>query len=152
MSCLEKTEPPDGLLRLRTRFGEFEADARHLLHFPNGLPGFESCHRFLLLSSPEVAPLQCLHSVDGPPATFLVIDPKVVLPRYRCVLAHADRDRLTAAEGTPLLWLVIVTIAADEQATANLRAPIVINPARMVGYQVMPYNSLYPLRHPLAVD
>jgi hypothetical protein len=27
----------------------------------------------------------------------------------------------------------------------------VINPGCMVGFQVMPHNSLYPLRHPLPV-
>ena len=37
----------------------------------------------------------------------------------------------------------------DERPTVNLRAPIVINPQTMVGYQLMPSNSLYPLRHPL---
>jgi flagellar assembly factor FliW len=35
--------------------------------------------------------------------------------------------------------------------SVNLRAPIVVNPARMLGFQVMPHNSLYPLRQPLAL-
>jgi flagellar assembly factor FliW len=44
-------------------------------------------------------------------------------------------------------------VTADaEGATVNLRAPIVINPSRMTGFQVMPHNSLYPLRHPLGGD
>ena len=34
----------------------------------------------------------------------------------------------------------------DGSAFANLRAPVVINPAQMVGYQVVPQDSLYPLR------
>jgi len=139
-------------LTLSTRFGEFEADSRNLLSFPSGLPGFEQCHRFVLLASVEAAPLQVLMSVDGPPASFLVIEPRIVLPTYRCVLSQSDRQRLGAAEGDSVLWLSLLTVKDDGSAFANLRAPVVINPAQMVGYQVVPQDSLYPLRHPVTLD
>ena len=138
--------------RVTTRFGEFEADPGDLLHFPQGLPGFEHCQRFILLSSDEIRPLQCLHAVDGPPASFLVLDPRLVLPAYRCVLRDADRAALNATTGAPLVWLALVTVAQDGAATVNLRAPIVINPAGMIGLQVVPQDSLYPLRHQLVTD
>ena len=35
------------------------------------------------------------------------------------------------------------------EVTVNLRAPVVINPAGMVGQQVIPFQSIYPLRHVL---
>ena len=139
-------------ITLSTRFGEFEADSRNLLSFPNGLPGFEQCHRFVLLASDEAAPLQVLMSVDGPPASFLVIEPRIVLPTYRCVLSPSDRQRLGVAEGDSVLWLSLLTVKDDDAAFANLRAPVVINPAQMIGYQVVPQDSLYPLRHPVALD
>ena len=144
--------PSSERITLSTRFGEFEADARNLLSFPSGLPGFEQCHRFVLLASVEAAPLQVLMSVDGPPASFLVIEPRIVLPTYRCVLSASDRQRLGAAEDDSVLWLSLLTVKDESAAFANLRAPVVINPARMVGYQVVPQDSLYPLRHPVALD
>src|SRR5512141_265509 len=133
-------------IRVKTRFGEFEADPRDILSFPDGLPGFEQCHRFVVLSSMTMAPLQCLHAVDGPAATFLTIDPRLVLPKYRCVLGAGDLLRLNADDKTLLLWLALVAVDQKGEATVNLRAPVVINPSRMVGYQVVPSNSLYPLR------
>jgi flagellar assembly factor FliW len=139
-------------IRLNTRFGDFEADSRNLLSFPSGLPGFEQCHRFVLLSSIDAAPLQVLTSVDGAPASFLALDPRLVLPEYRCHLSASDNERLGVAEGETLLWLVLLTIDARGSAFANLRAPIVINPAGMIGYQVVPQDSLYPLRHPVALS
>jgi len=139
-------------ITLSTRFGEFEADSRNLLTFPSGLPGFEQCHRFVLLASVEAAPLQVLMSVDGPPASFLVIEPRLVLPAYRAVLTASDRQRLAVADGDSVLWLSLLTIKDDGSAFANLRAPVVINPARMVGCQVVPQDSLYPLRHPVTLD
>jgi flagellar assembly factor FliW len=68
------------------------------------------------------------------------------------VLSAGDQKRIGSTDGAPLLWLAIVTIDSTAGATANLRAPIVIDPAQMLGYQVMPHSSLYPLRHPLPID
>ena len=138
-----------GRLRVQTRFGEFEADPRNVLCFPVGVPGFEQCRRFVVLSSITMAPVQCLHAVDGPPASFLVVDPRLVLPEYRCLLSGPDKERLGATDDAPLLWLAVVTVQEDGRASVNLRAPIVVNPARMIGFQVMPYDSLYPVRFPL---
>ena len=117
-----------------------------MLHFPVGLPGFEQCRRFVVLSSIAMAPVQCLHAVDGPPASFLVVDPRVVLPEYRCILSGPDKERLGVTDDAPLLWLAIVTVQEDQSSSVNLRAPIVINPARMMGFQVLPYDSLYPVK------
>jgi flagellar assembly factor FliW len=146
---LQTTPVQVGRLRIQTRFGEFESDPRNVVQFPVGLPGFEQCRGFVILSSTQMAPVQCLHAIDGPPASFLVVDPRLVLPEYRTLLTAPDRERLGAATDSALLWLAIVTVQEDGQASANLRAPIVINPGRMVGFQVMPYDSLYPVRHPL---
>ena len=86
--------PVDDRSRLTTRFGEVEADPRSLLSFPSGLPGFEQSRRFALLSSIDTAPLQCLHAVSGPSASFLALDPRLVLPDYRCILSPGDAQRL----------------------------------------------------------
>jgi flagellar assembly factor FliW len=145
-------QPLEGALRVSTRFGDFDVSTRDILHFPDGIPGFEQCRRFVIVSSDMMGPLQCLHSVDGPAATFLAIDPRLALANYRCVLTQGDYLRLGADEQAVLLWLAIVSVDDSGEATVNLRAPIVINPARMVGYQVVPSNSLYPLRYPLTVD
>ena len=125
--------------------------ARDMVRFPNGLPGFEACRGFVLMASDNFGPLQCLKAVEGPAASFLVIDPRRVLPDYRCDLTPADMHRLgvTNAErvAEELLWLVLVTIEVDGTISANLRAPVVINPQRMIGQQVVPYHCVYPIRH-----
>ena len=87
-------EPEAGILRVQTRFGEFEADARNILCFPVGLPGFEQCRRFVVLSSITMAPVECLHAVDGAAG---------IVPRRRSphgaagVPLHPERAR----QGTP---------------------------------------------------
>ena len=121
--------------------------SNEVIRFANGLPGFEACRGFVLIAFDGTTELQCLKSIDGPPASFLVIDPRRILPDYRCQLSASDRYRLGAGEHDTLLWLALVTIELDGTITANLRAPVVINPACMVGEQVVPYECVYPLRH-----
>jgi flagellar assembly factor FliW len=125
-----------------------EAQSRDVISFVNGLPGFESCHGFVLRAA-EHGGLQNLTSVDGPPASFLVVDPRSVQPGYRCQLSDAARHALGVVEGDTLLWLALVSVEPDGTVAVNLRAPVVINPRRMLGQQLIPYESLYPLRHVL---
>lgn len=149
MSMSARTEAVELPSTVTTRFGVCAVNPDEVLSFPVGIPGFERCRHFVLLSSEEWHPLQCLQALDGPPASFLVVEPRLVLADFRCVLSEADRTRLQVDEQSPVLWLSLVTVTADEPPSVNLRAPIVINPARMLGYQVMPSDSAYPMRFPL---
>ena len=124
--------------------------SNEVVRFSHGLPGFEACRGFVLMTSDALGPLQCLKAVEGPPASFLVIDPRRVLPDYRCELTEADRRRLAVTQEDTLLWLSLVTIELDGTITVNLRAPVVINPAQMIGHQVVPHNTIYPIRHVVA--
>jgi flagellar assembly factor FliW len=140
----------DERFRVQSRFADVEVDARAVISFPDGLPGYEGSRRFVLLEVPETAPLKVLHAVNASDPCFLVVDPKSVLAEYRCELSSADRLRLGAADDSVLLWLAIVMVEESGDVAANLRAPIVVNPERMVGRQVMPNGCVYPLRQVLA--
>ena len=125
-----------------------EGLARNAVSFPDGIPGFEACRRFVLLSADSLAPLQRIESIEGPPAAFLGIDPRLVMEGYRCRLSDTDMRALGADGESPLLWFAIIS-EAEGVLYANLRAPIVINPQRMIGRQVLPDEGLYPIRHAL---
>jgi flagellar assembly factor FliW len=128
---------------------EAEITVSETVTFPNGIPGFESCHRWVVLAADSHTPLRRLHAVDGAEASFLALDPRQVLEGYRCELSDSDRSRIGADSQTPLLWLALVNVEADGTVSVNLRAPIVINPRTMMGQQVLPHDCLYPLRHVL---
>jgi flagellar assembly factor FliW len=136
---------------LEANLGGLEPRPEDIIAFPDGVPGFESCHRFVLIASDDIAPFSRLQAVGAPGPAFLTIDPALALKRYRRILSPADRVRLDVSDDDTLLWLAIVTLSPDETASVNLRAPIVINPRLMMGFQVMPHQSLYPVRHPLSL-
>jgi flagellar assembly factor FliW len=118
-----------------------------VVEFPAGIPGFEGCRRFVVLTSPELAPLSCLKSLDPPEATFLAVDPRLVDPGYELTLREFERVRLGAGDD-PLVWLALVTVTGAD-ATANLRAPVVINPRRMIACQFIRDDSRYAVDAPL---
>ena len=123
-----------------------------VVEFPAGIPGFEMCRRFVVIASPELSPLSCLQSLDPPEASFLTVDPRLLDPQYDFTLREFERARLGAAVDEALVWLAIVTVAPDGGATANLRAPVVINARRMVGCQFIRDDHEYPVRFPLTRD
>jgi flagellar assembly factor FliW len=131
-----------------TRFGPFAGHAGDAITLAEPLPGFDGCRRFLLLTSPSVEPLMCLQGLDGEQPAFLAIDPRVVDPHYACGLDDLQRQRLGATSDAPLLWLAIVCVG-ETGATVNLRAPLVINPDRMRGLQLLAGHDHYLVDHPL---
>jgi len=63
-----------------------------------------------------------------------------------------DYRRLDADPGDPLLWLAIVRMGSSEDTCVNLRAPIVVNPRRMLAIQALPHDSAYRHDHPLRLE
>ena len=116
-----------------------------VVEFPSGLPGFESCRQFVLIASADLSPLGCLKAVDGSDVSFLVIDPRLLSFNYDLTLSEFERERLGVTTDEPLLWLSIVTVT-EKAATANLRAPVVINPSTMIGCQVIREKDQYPVQ------
>ncbi len=142
---------PSAELEIVTRFGTFTVDPDDVMTFAHGLPGFEQCRRFVLVSAPALDPFTCLHGIDAPEPSFLTLDPHRVVPGFQTPLGDADRRRLGLAGGETLLWLAVVHID-DAAARVNLKAPIAINPRRMVGLQVMHADTGYAADHPLDGD
>ena len=117
--------------------------------FAEGIPGFESCRQFVLLTGPGVEPFTIVQGLGPNAPAFAAIDPLRVVDGYRAELGDADKARLLVEGDVNLAWLAIVTVGASGIPTANLRSPLVINPANLRGIQLMPAESAYSFEHPL---
>lgn len=137
---------------VETRFGAFQAAEHDVIHVAGGVPGFEQCTRYVLVGAPDIRPFTCLQGLEAPQPSFLVIDPRLVDPQYAAALSSSDLRRLEASERDTLLWLAIVRVGPGEAATVNMRAPIIINPGRMIGIQALPHESAYRHDHPLRLE
>jgi flagellar assembly factor FliW len=128
-----------------------EATPGNVVAVRDGLPGFEHCRRFVIIASSDLEPLVQLQGLDGSRPSFLALDPRQVRPDYATRLTLADRTRLEAGDTDVLLWLALVRLEGG-RLLVNLRAPVVINPRRMLGLQVVAADSPYDTAYELRVD
>ena len=119
--------------------GSIPADTA-VIGFADGLPGFEQQRRFVLLSGPSFEPFTILRGLGPDAPSFATIDPRTIVPDYAPRVSAQDLARLNASAGDTLVWLSIVSLDASGEATANLRAPVVISPDSLRGVQLIDIN------------
>ncbi len=133
-------------MQVDTKFwGALELPETSLITFTREILGFPRHRRFVLLPAGGTHPFLYLQSADDPHLAFVTIDPKLVMPSYRVPEDEA------AEYGQPDEWAVLAlcTIPPERQdATVNLRSPLVINRATRQGGQVV-LSLPYSFRHPL---
>lgn len=119
------------------------------LTFVRPILGLESQERFTLAAVDGAPGLFSLRSATG--LRLFVLDANMHVPGYT---PRFTPDQLGTVGGTPgdsdeLLTLVVVTPAA-EKSTANLAAPILVNPISLAAAQVILEGDEWPLRYSLA--
>lgn len=132
-------------------YGELEYSEKDIISFPEGMIGFPDSRRFLLLQNPQTEPFRPLQCIDTPYLTFLTVDPRVIVKDYAAAIALEDMKALELDSKEDVAMLAVVILPDDfTKATANLRAPVVLNHRRMLGRQViLPEGSAYSHHHPL---
>jgi len=122
------------------------------LRFVAPLLGFEQLRRFALVRLDETGPLFSLQSLDDAGTSLLVLAPHAVFADYDPALDGVTCAALGLDDaGADALLLVVVNVAATmAESTANLMAPIVVNPRNLAAAQVVLTGSGLPLRAPLA--
>ena len=114
------------------RFGSLTVDSDKIIEFPEGLAGFETCHRFTLFHPEEAEPkFFILQSLDDPGIAFHIADPALLGFDFEITLSDAESALLKLAEPGDAAVLVILwkdeAAATDAKLRANLKAPLIIN-------------------------
>jgi flagellar assembly factor FliW len=123
-----------------------------IINLPLGLLGFEQIKQYNLLARPKEAPFMWLQRLDDRNLGFLVVSPSECAFSYQPDLHPDDVEFLKLHAPEDALVLNIVTLRSDQQATVNLKGPVVINRRTLIGKQVVPVNAAaYSVQHPLPV-
>lgn len=154
--------PPDGgaersdrddKFMIESRFGSIEVDPKSIVHFRSGLLGFGDAKEFVLidLDNPKFKNFRVLQCVTEPDLAFIVFPPSL----DGGLIERADIEAAAEAVHFPkddLIVLLLVTVrrgAETSTLSVNLRAPVLIDPARFVGVQYVMPNDKYPVRFSL---
>src|SRR5882672_7215305 len=118
------------------------------LLLPEGFVGCPTWKRFVLIvEDAEELPVAMLQSLDDPDCTMLVADPKMVEPSYTVRLTAEDRAALSlGSDGQPVLYCTL-SVSAEGWISANLLAPLAINPVSRTGRQIVLEESAYTTTH-----
>jgi flagellar assembly factor FliW len=130
-----------------SRFGSLHIDSGDVLHFPAGLLGLEQCRDWVLLDDAQNDAVAWLQSVERPEVALAVVSPRRFVPNYRIRVARPEIAPLSLDDVRSAEVLVIVG-RTDRTVTLNLKAPLLVNPARRLGRQVITNGNL-PIRHEL---
>ena len=125
-------------------FGTIDIDPDTILTFPEGITGFPDSKRYKLIHE-EVAgePVSfTLQSVDSPAVAFQIIDPTAIGFQYELEVTAAEQAALKAAKPEDVAVMLVLFKSEDsgKQIGANIRAPLLINPASRLGVQKVIQN------------
>lgn len=134
-------------------FGQIELGEEKIIHFENGLFGFEEYKDFTILfdSESEEKPffswLQC---VTEKMLAFPVVNPQDVMEDYDPIVEDALLEPLGEIQPDDMVVLVMATIPKDyTKASVNLKAPLIINAGTRQGIQLVAENTDYAIKHML---
>jgi flagellar assembly factor FliW len=125
--------------------------AVQVLSLADPLPGFPGLRDFALVAADAGGLVFWLQSVapDGP--RFLTVPAAPYFPEYAPALPRAACAELGIDDATSADVYLLITVPDGDvsEATANLRAPLVINPATNRARQIVLTDGGLPIRQPL---
>jgi flagellar assembly factor FliW len=128
-----------------------EVPSVQVLELAEPLPGFPKHRDYVLVPADAGGLLFWLQSVapDGP--RFLAISAASFFPDYEPVLPVAACDELELADAAEASLFCLVTVPDGDvsAATANLRAPLVVNPVTRRARQLVLTDGVHAIRAPM---
>jgi flagellar assembly factor FliW len=125
--------------------------AVQVLTLTEPVPGFPAHRDYALVPADGAGLLWWLQAVapDGP--RFVAVPAAAYFPGYAPVLPAAVRTELGLApvDAAQLYCLVTIPEGDVASATANLRAPVVVNPDTGRARQVLLADPAHPVRQPM---
>jgi flagellar assembly factor FliW len=109
------------------------------------MPGFPGHREFVLVRLNDDGLLYAFTSIDNPELRFLVAPPEPFFPDYAPEIENSTFAALNTKDPDRLLLLTVIT-ASENETTANLLAPIVVDRDSMRAMQVVLSGSGYPVR------
>lgn len=124
-------------VEVRTRFGTLPVDKTNLLDFPEGLPGFEDLHQFILFREEDNDSILYLQSTEDPDVRLPLTSPHWFQVDYQVSLSDEEVKLLRMESNDEIAVLVTISEHGDQSSglNANFHGPIILNTAKRVAMQ-----------------
>ncbi len=133
-----------------TYFGDIQIDENQIIHFEEGLPGFENTHNYVILNNYDTVdpvPFMWLQSTEDSNLAFVVTIPFFLRPDYEFELPNeiASSLELTSPEQAGVYSICKISGTMDSM-TFNLRSPIIVNAENKKAVQLVLPDTRYTTR------
>ncbi|NCC86413.1 MAG: flagellar assembly protein FliW [Clostridia bacterium] len=129
---------------------DLQINQKDVIHFKEGVPGFEKFKDYVLLQEQEIPFVMTLQSIDAEFPSFVVIDPYAFIQNYNPKLSKKDLKYFECEKEEDLRVLLITVVPKKlEEAVVNLKSPIIINAKTNKAKQFILENTDYPIRYRL---
>ena len=129
-------------------FGELEISEKDIIIFDEGLPGFQDMHRYAVINDEDNPYISYLQSLEKSNICFIMIPPVFALKDYDIEISDSTVKKLGIEKPEDVKLYAILTIPGSfKDATANLKAPIVVNVNNNKAVQEILDDERYGIRH-----
>ncbi len=132
------------------RFGRIEFSQNRLVTFPEGMLGFRDYKRYVFHQPVPQSTLVLMQSADVAALAFVVVDPRVIRPGYEVKVTASQLATVELADpGTAVVWVTLTIPPDASRMTANLQGPIIVNPEKRLGAQVVINDDSVTTKYPV---
>ncbi|BBF44953.1 flagellar assembly factor FliW [Lachnospiraceae bacterium KM106-2] len=136
---------------VRTKyFGEVNITEDKIVHFQNGIMGFEQYKDYTIIYDNESSSKQTiswLQSIEKEELALPIISPLTVDSSYNPTVNEEWMQTLGNLNDENLAMFLVLTVPADiTKMTANMKAPIIINSDTRQASQIIVENKEYTVK------
>lgn len=137
-----------------TRFGNVEVKEGDVIHFLEGLLGFNDLRNFVLLDDPDDDIFAWLQSCEVGNVAFPILEPEIFSDTYKVKLGKRDFEalNLTDLQSNARVYTIITIPDDPKMMTANLKAPVIINVSERKARQCVLQDNDMPIRHQMFTE
>ena len=133
-------------------FGNIEIGEEKIIHFENGLLGFEDYKYYTILydNEKEKSFFSWLQSTEESSLAFPIVNPFNVVESYNPQINDDMLESIGGISDEDTVVFLMATIPEDvKQASVNMKAPLIINASSRKGVQVIAEGQEYEIKHKL---
>lgn len=133
-------------------FGNIEIGEDKIIHFENGVLGFEDYKEYTILydNEKEKSFFSWLQSIEESSLAFPIVNPFNVVENYNPQINDDMLESIGGIQDEDIVVFLMATIPEDvKQASVNMKAPLIINASSRKGVQIIVEGQEYEIKHKL---
>ena len=138
---------------IQTKYlGEIKITQDEIISFPYGLLGFENHQDFIILDVHGNSHFKFLQDINHSYLAFLIINPWDFFTGYEIDIPDENLAKIGIypnEDGELEVYNIVTMGSSFSESTANLLAPIIVNPTDKKGKQFILNDSIYTTKHKL---